>query len=368
VFLSFTSPLYFRTDAAERLLVPQAGLRESRMRCLDASTGELVWEAPFTGSPSWSRQAPPVILGGLAIYASGSGRYAAQGTERAFVMQGEPVPSTDGAEVMSFIYTHNNPYYPRDNRPLIWAWDVATGKLAWQKDFSDYGSGGNDCGLCVLDGRLYYSTFFGYSADQRRRRGLPGTANGLTASLDPATGATLWLTTEHYVTAGCTISGSEGRLYLGGYNQPLEGTSDRYVFCLDARDGSLVWRSDPVRSAVNVVTVSKDFLFSNASGHDGHVLDKATGKIVSRFNLGYACTRFTCSGTFVLGANMDMIDLARDNRLVSTGPCIDSRECVGSTVSNGRVFYTSQASGLQVSLAAGEEAQQLRSPWELDKP
>ena len=25
--------------------------------------------------------------------------------------------------------------------------------------------GGNDCGICVLDGRLYYSVFFGYDAE-----------------------------------------------------------------------------------------------------------------------------------------------------------------------------------------------------------
>ncbi len=56
VYLSFTSPLYLN----EKLLIPQAGIRQSRMRCLDAATGKLLWEAPFTGSPSWSRQFPPV--------------------------------------------------------------------------------------------------------------------------------------------------------------------------------------------------------------------------------------------------------------------------------------------------------------------
>jgi outer membrane protein assembly factor BamB len=364
VYLSFTAPIYFRHQGAERLLLPQAGMRQSRLRCLDAATGRLLWEAPFTGSPSWSRQAAPVIHENLAIYASGSGRYAAQGTEKPFVMKGDPQPDPEGAEIMSWIYTHNNPYYPRDNKPFIWAWDLDTGELVWRKDLSEYGSGGNDCGLCLMDGRLYYSTFFGYSADQRRRRGLPGTANGLTAALDPATGDILWLTTKYSVTAGCSISGSEGRLYLGGYNRPHEGTQDRYIFCLDARDGSLVWQSDPVRSAVNVVTIADDFIFSNASGNDGHVIDKATGKIVSKFNFGYACTRFTCSGPYVMGANMDMIDLSNGNVLASTGPCIDSRECVGSSVSNGRVFYTSQASGLQVSLVAGDEATVFRSPWE----
>jgi hypothetical protein len=333
------------------------------MRCLDAATGRLIWEAPFTGSPSWSRQAPPILHEGLAIYASGSGKYAPQGTDKAFVMKDDPRESPDGEEVMSFIYTHDNPYYPKDQKPLVWAWEVDTGETVWTRDFSDIGAGGNDSGLCLMDGVLYYSTFFGYSAESRRRRGHPSGPNGLTAALDPKTGEVLWKTTEHSVTAGCTISARDGRLYLGGYNRPDESTTDRYIFCLDAKDGSLVWRSDPVRSAVNVVTVGEEFVFSNASGHDGHVLDKGTGKILSRFNLGYACTRFTCSWPYVLGANMDLIDISGGNRLVATGPCVDSRECVGSAVSNGRIFYTSQASGLQCALVWGEEAQSTRSPW-----
>ncbi len=348
VHLSFTSPLYFQ----EKILVPQAGIDGSMMRCLDAATGKLLWEAPFTGSPSWSRQAPPVIINNLAIYSSGSGSYAAQGSEKAFVMKGAPVSRDDKKEVMSWVYTHNNPYYPRDNKPLIWAWNLDTGKLAWQKDFSDYGSGGNDSGLCLMNGKLYYSTFFGYAASKLRRRGLSSPCNGITAELNPENGEAIWVTKKYSVTAGCTISARDGRLYVGGYNKPDESTDDRFVFCLDAKDGSLVWKSDPVKSSVNVVTIADDFIFSNASGRDGHVFDKQTGKITSRFNKGYACTRFTCSGNYVLGANMDLIDLSKENGLVSTGPAIDSRECVGSTVSNGRLFYTSQASGLQVSQVA----------------
>lgn len=57
VYLSFTSPLY----VAGKLLVPQAGIKHSRMRCLDAATGELLWEAPLY----WVAQLePPVPAGG----------------------------------------------------------------------------------------------------------------------------------------------------------------------------------------------------------------------------------------------------------------------------------------------------------------
>ena len=125
-----------------------------------------------------------------------------------------------------------------------------------------------------------------------------------------------------------------------------------------------MWRSDPVKSAVNVVTVGEDFIFSNAIRAECHILDKETGKIVYDFDLDYACCRFTLSGSYLLGANMDLLDLSDGHKLVATGPAIDSRECLGSSVSNGRMFYTSQASGLQASAVTGQAARTLLAPWE----
>ncbi|MBN2314709.1 MAG: PQQ-binding-like beta-propeller repeat protein, partial [Sedimentisphaerales bacterium] len=350
VHVSFTAPLYYK----ERLIVPQAGLKKSYMRCLDAATGELIWEASFTGSPSWSRQQPPIIYKNLAIYVFGSGKYAPQGTEKAYVHKGEPVEAAGNVEIMSWIYSHNNPYYPLDNKPLIRAWDVDTGEEVWTIDFSQFGSGGNDSGLCLTDDTIYYSTFFGYAS--RTKAGRPK-SKGLTAAIDPATGQVIWLTTKYYVTAGCTISTENGRLYLGGYNPPDEETNDRYVFCLNAESGSLVWRSEPVGKAVNVVTIGSDFVFVHGStGQPSHVIDKKTGKLRSTFDKKYACTRFTFSEPYLLGPNVDMIDITNDNKVISSGPCIDARECVGAIVSNGRIFYTSQANGLQVSKVYGSEA------------
>ena len=361
VHLSFTSPLYI----GEKLLVPQAGIKRSLMRCLDAATGRLLWEAPFTGSPSWSRQFPPVVQGNIAIYASGSGEYAVQGTETPFIFGGTPVPA-EGREVMSWIYSNDNPYYPKNNHPRLWAWDLETGRVVWEKDFSEYGRGGNDCGLCLLDGKLYYSTFFGYAAGKRARRGLPQDNNGLTACLNPETGEVLWHTTEYYVTSKCTLSARDGRIYIGGNNRPNEATTDRFVWCLDARDGSLVWQSDPITSALNVVTVGKQFIFSNALRRKGNVFDRETGRVVSSIGHNYACCRFTLSEPFVLGANMDMIDLSAGGKLVSTGPAIDSRECLGAVVSNGRIFYISQASGFAVSQTYGPDSEKLPAVW--DRP
>ena len=299
----------------------------------------------------------------MAIYASGSGEYAPQGTEKPFTFKGTPAVNPDGKEVMSWIYSNDNPYYPLDNRPLIWAWDLDTGKLVWQKDFSEYGRGGNDCGICMLDGKLYYSTFFGYSASFKARRGLPSKNNGLTACLNPANGDVVWHTTDYYVTAKCTLSARDGRLYIGGNNRPNESTESRYVWCLDAKDGTLVWKSDPITSALNVVSVGSKFIFSNALRGRGNVFDRDSGKVIGGVDHNYACCRFTLSEPYILGANMDMIDLSKDGQLVSTGPAIDSRECLGAVVSNGRIFYTSQASGVIVSQTYGDQSQVYPAVW-----
>lgn len=360
VYLSFTSPLYYK----EKLLIPQGGIRQSFVRCLDAKNGRLLWEAPFTGSPGWSRQFPPVVHGNVAIYASGSGEYAVQGSEEAFVFKGEPKPTEDGKEVMSWIFANATPYSPKDHRPQVWAWDLDTGEVVWHKDFSEYGRGGNDCGICILDGKLYYSVYFGYDTDQKRRRGLPVENNGFTACLDPATGEVVWSTTDYHVTSKCTLSARDGRIYLGGFAAARQNAKDRFVWCLDANDGSLIWKSDPVTSALNVVSVGKEFIFSNALRGVGNVYDRTSGKVVGTFGHNYACCRFTLSEPYVLGANMDMIDLSKDGKLVSTGPAIDSRECLGAVVSNGRIFYMSQASGFIVSQTFGEEAENLPAVWE----
>jgi hypothetical protein len=71
-----------------------------------------------------------------------------------------------------------------------------------------------------------------------------------------------------------------------------------------------VWRSDPVTSALNVVTVGERFIFSNALRGKGNVFDRQTGTIVSSIGQDYACCRFTLSEPYVLGATMDMIDLS----------------------------------------------------------
>ncbi len=328
VHISYTSPLYHEG----RLLVPQAGLDHSWLRCLDAETGLLLWETPIAGSPSWNRQLPPIVHGNLVIYMYGTGKYQPD----------------------RWLFGHQKvDNFPADHLPLVRAWDIDTGKEVWTIDFSKHGAGGDESGLCMMDGTMYYSCYFGNSPAMRRGR--PG-AKGVTAAIDPATGEMKWLTTDYFVHGGCTISAADGRLYLGGYDQLKDRNS--FVWCLDARDGSLVWESEPIRQVIKVVTIGSKHLFVHSQNWQGFLLDKETGRIATTLAEGYRCTCFVLSEPYLIGSNMDVIDLSKidDIRLISTGPAIDVHECLGATVSNGRLFYTAHAGCLQMSKTYGDEA------------
>lgn len=316
VHVSFTAPIYWEG----RLLVPQAGLRESRLRCFDAATGEVLWEAPFTGSPSWNRQLPPIIHDGLVIYQFSTGKY----------------------DPKNWLFEHQSTFgFPKDQKPLVRAWSLESGEEVWTRDLSEYGAGGDDAGMCLLNGKLYYSCYFGGEGNQ-----------GITARLDPQTGEVEWVTTKHYVHAGCTVSGENGRIYLGGYNPVAE--KKNCVWCLNAADGSLVWESEPLSRAIHVVTIGKDTLFTHSQYEHGYLLDKATGKILTTLTQGYRCTRFTLCEPYLLGPNLTVFDLSRDNQIIQCGPAVDVLLCVGMTASNGRLFYTTNGAGMQVGMA-GEE-------------
>jgi outer membrane protein assembly factor BamB len=272
------------------------------------------------------------------------------------------------------------PYYSKDHKPLVRAWDMNTGEEIWTRDFAMFGSGGDEAGLCLMDGTLYYSCFFGHSA--RIRRGLPG-PEGITAAIDPITGQVIWLTTKYYVHGGCTISGKDGRLYLGGYN-PVgisrelhlktgggniidEETGRRLytrIWCLDARDGSLVWESEPLLGAIHVITIGDKFLFTHAQYKNGYLINKNTGKVLTTLTEGYRCTRFTVSSPYLLGTNMDVINLSDVDEIVpvSSGPPLDIAGCIGPIVSNGRMFYTSAGAGMQACQVCGVEATSITAP------
>jgi outer membrane protein assembly factor BamB len=366
VDVSYTCPLYY--DG--RVIVPQAGFEKCRLRCFDAENGKLIWEVPFSGSPSWNRQQPPVVYKNLVIYQFSTGDRASDESE----LGEKPV----------WLMEHQNvPNFPEGHEPLLVAWDLDTGREVWRRNFSEFGTGGDEAGLCLMNGTLYYSCYFGHSP--AKRRGIPGPM-GITAAIDPLTGKDIWHTTKYYIHGGCTISGKDERLYLGGYNPVVSHAPDfdsqrgimtttkdggrrlyTKVWCIDALNNSLVWESDPLLTSIHVVTVGEEFLFTHSQYQHGYLLNKSTGEILTdHVSEGYKCTRFIFAGAYMIAANMDIFDLSEtdDIELVNSGPRSEPSECAGGIVSNGRIFYTTVGSGIQIGGLYGTEAESFQSPWE----
>src|SRR5690606_8288145 len=124
----------------------------------------------------------------------------------------------------------------------------------------------------------------------------------------------------------------------------------------DAKSGELVWQSDPLTRAIHVVTIGSRFLFTHSQYKNAYLLGPSDGGLLKELLHGYNCTRFTLSGPYILGANMDVWDTTDGIELVSTGPAVDVLQCVGAFVSNGRLFYTANGGGIQLSMVCGEEA------------
>ncbi len=263
-------------------MLPQAGLRESRLRCLDAATGDLVWEVPFTGSPSWNRQLPPIIHEGLVFYQFSTGKYTGR----------------------DWLFEHQSTFgFASDQKPLVRAWDLRDGREVWTLDFSQHGYGGDDAGMCLADGTLFYSCYFG-------NKPVPG----VTAAIEPKTGAIKWLTTDFSVHAGCAPSASPGKLFLGGYNA-VEGDVNR-VWCLDTSNGNLIWKSDPVERAIHVLTVADHRLFTHAQYRQGYLLDADSGKKLMRIDERIPLApSIRWMAIIWLGPNMDVMDTSNDNQL-----------------------------------------------------
>ena len=191
-----------------------------------------------------------------------------------------------------------HPGLPGQPPPLLRAYDLETGKEVWTRDFSAYGSGGDDAGICLMDGRLYYSCFFGHSA--QLRSGQPG-PQGITAAIEPETGK-IDLAYDEVLGPRRRDDLGQGRPALPGRIQSAARQPACHVWCLDAKDGSLVWQSEPLVEAIHVVTIGPQSLFVHAQYKDSYLLDKETGKILATLAHGYKCTRFTLFRLLPAGA------------------------------------------------------------------
>jgi hypothetical protein len=116
----------------------------------------------------------------------------------------------------------------------------------------------------------------------------------------------IWLTTQCFIHGGCTISGADGRLYLGGYNKLENGNS--LVWCVDARNGATIWKSEPVREAIQVTTIGSKFLFVHAQYQNGFATRRRANL---KTDPKAKCTRFIFCPSPTCSARISMFTTCR---------------------------------------------------------
>ncbi|MFH1759807.1 MAG: PQQ-binding-like beta-propeller repeat protein [bacterium] len=331
VTVSYTGPGYYQ----EKVLVPQGGKKQSMVRCLNAANGDLIWEAKISGSPCWNREQPPVCYKNLAIYMYGTGNYT------------------------SDWLCYDKPLYAKTDKPMICAWDIETGDTVWLKDFSDIGHGGDNAGLILMGDTLYYSAFFGTINS-------PVVPMGLTAAMNPMTGDTFWTTTKYSNRGGgTTLSGRDGRIYLAGRNSPYGGEGNAQVVCLDAKNGSFIWESAKMNSAIYAPTIGSDFILIHSQKSQAYVIDIGTGRTRFNFAGSYHCMPFAVTTGYMFACNLDAFEgTANSTKIVFSAGRIDPSQCASPIISNGRLFYTGHGGGMQLSFVSGQEASNHSYAWE----
>ena len=273
------------------------GLKTGRLYCLDQKTGEVAWSAEIGSKFVWTRGSPVLADGKVA-----------------------------------FAHTRKTP----DRVAVVGAWDAATGKDAWQVELK---AASADNAFGVTDGKTFYFS----AADQYdgtvKTKGSPGE----TVAIEAATGKVLWRSSE--LASGLTFALKDERLYMVPY--------DSRITCLAARDGASIWKSPPV--GCRYISVGADIIVPRGYGGGAGRCSLADGKPmpfpVRGAQLGgdaHACGPVALTPNLSVNVTVNGLHVrdVKTGALLWLSPGFAPRGCVNPSLSNGRVFWPSAASGM----------------------
>ena len=293
------------------LRYPKSPAQMSAIYCLDGETGEILWKNPI-GIGDRLR-ASPVFADGVVAFGS---------------LYQEDKTSTIHQSAKTF-------------GQVVDAWDAATGGHLWRVKFNSTGNYLNGPAGCVGDNIMFFT---GGGESPR--------ATGETVAIEPRSGKVQWRTAEAFASQTGTPSFQQGMVYLPGtYKRPLA--------CLSAVSGSIVWQQEEGRRHwyVDVVSLAPDYFTVNNKYEGGAKrwnLDDGTlaglpGKRIQLWGPAHGC------GSVVLTSNgaalsatiggLCMTD-TRSGELLWNSPGFASYTCPHPIVSNGRIFYCPQTSGM----------------------
>jgi outer membrane protein assembly factor BamB len=222
-------------------------------------------------------------------------------------------------------------------RPVVRAFDAASGKPLWKHDLEGDYKKGAAAGGCVLDGVMFFSSGQTW-----------GGGDGVTLAVEPKSGKLLWTTREHHVHGYGRPAARDGKLFLGGQ-------SGAALACLSAADGKLVWKTDNVSFSHSPV-LGDDMLIVRSYGGHGSVFETATGKPF-RLNgkeIEGGCPDHACSPILLTTGKISYAVsttglYARDmttGRVLWQSLGFAPRACTSPVAANGRLFFSPNINNL----------------------
>jgi outer membrane protein assembly factor BamB len=155
--------------------------------------------------------------------------------------------------------------FAANRQGLVNAYDKATGKKIWSKDFTTYDEGGLSSGISKLWSNGFSAKIAG-GISVAYETVFFGTENGEVVALDANTGEQKWVTTvKGEVLAAPAIDAGI----------VLVNTGSGSIFALNADDGEEVWSSES-----DVPPLSLRGVSSPAAVNGGAIIGTATGKLI----------------------------------------------------------------------------------------
>ena len=286
-----------------RLFVPRpvygTGHKEgATFYCFDIPTGRVLWTAAIGGRAVWQRS-PPVAAGDVIAFGSLQSQ-----------KEGPPVAT-------------------------IQAFDARTGKGLWQFEMDVRSKRVEDIAGCTDGKTMYFTAGVGdYKLKPGEKKG------GEAVALDAKTGTPVWRSTDPFASIHPVLAGD--RLLLNEYFGELS--------CVSAADGKVLWKRKS--GGYDHVSAGPDYLVLRGYGGHGYKVRLEDGKedreIKELGGEGHSCgeVALTPECSFAITVGGLHVREVRTGKLLWRSPGFAPRACVNPVLANGRVFWTSGASGM----------------------
>jgi len=299
--------------------------------CIDAGTGQTVWNRSIDKDPQWWGVASsPLIHDGVVYIMSFS-----DGTLHALNLDGQELWNLSTGEVSPYLSaaTREGRLYLPGGDPALYCLNASTGELIWKKDAPSQITATPTVG----DKMVFVA------------------AKEAILALDAQSGELIWSADFNGSISSPALS--SGRLYVGSDDKPLGQVS-----CFDAENGSLIWSSEvngPVKSSPLVLD-GLVYLGTNCEEGTIYALhaDNGSEAWVYPVDAFIMSTASASDGVVYMGADDGRLYAfgSRAEGLLWEGKVLLEEESLNLTASSGRSYQVNGSTALAALVRACEEA------------